>query len=127
MQEVDIGNIFTPEEWLTWFLHEPDKWDQPEVRDAWRSHDPLRVHGGEKGMLLFTFFRKHDAGFLQQVQVQPGTRLELEAYAHAWSNSKDGKHPDDARWSEGAGYNACLLYTSPSPRDGLLSRMPSSA
>ena len=24
-------------------------------------------------------------------------------------------------------YTACLLYTSPSPRDGLLSRMPSSA
>ena len=27
----------------------------------------------------------------------------------------------------GANINACLLYTSPSPRDGLLSRMPSSA
>ena len=27
------------------------------------------------------------------------------------------------RWS----WNHCLLYTSPSPRDGLLSRMPSSA
>ena len=27
----------------------------------------------------------------------------------------------------GAGKIACLLYTSPSPRDGLLSRMPSSA
>ena len=26
-----------------------------------------------------------------------------------------------------AEYVACLLYTSPSPRDGLLSRMPSSA
>ena len=25
------------------------------------------------------------------------------------------------------GYKNCLLYTSPSPRDGLLSRMPSSA
>ena len=24
-------------------------------------------------------------------------------------------------------YETCLLYTSPSPRDGLLSRMPSSA
>ena len=24
-------------------------------------------------------------------------------------------------------YGICLLYTSPSPRDGLLSRMPSSA
>ena len=27
----------------------------------------------------------------------------------------------------GSTYNSCLLYTSPSPRDGLLSRMPSSA
>ena len=27
----------------------------------------------------------------------------------------------------GARLKACLLYTSPSPRDGLLSRMPSSA
>ena len=27
----------------------------------------------------------------------------------------------------GARHGACLLYTSPSPRDGLLSRMPSSA
>ena len=27
----------------------------------------------------------------------------------------------------GALFEACLLYTSPSPRDGLLSRMPSSA
>ena len=26
-----------------------------------------------------------------------------------------------------SGYYPCLLYTSPSPRDGLLSRMPSSA
>ena len=25
------------------------------------------------------------------------------------------------------GFKSCLLYTSPSPRDGLLSRMPSSA
>ena len=29
---------------------------------------------------------------------------------------------DDLKWTE-----ICLLYTSPSPRDGLLSRMPSSA
>ena len=29
--------------------------------------------------------------------------------------------------TEEAALRACLLYTSPSPRDGLLSRMPSSA
>ena len=28
---------------------------------------------------------------------------------------------------EGGPFISCLLYTSPSPRDGLLSRMPSSA
>ena len=30
------------------------------------------------------------------------------------------------QWSKSTTYT-CLLYTSPSPRDGLLSRMPSSA
>ena len=33
---------------------------------------------------------------------------------------------DGSRWGMTIEY-ACLLYTSPSPRDGLLSRMPSSA
>ena len=30
-------------------------------------------------------------------------------------------------WYNSEEYKPCLLYTSPSPRDGLLSRMPSSA
>ena len=33
----------------------------------------------------------------------------------------------DARLSANVTLLGCLLYTSPSPRDGLLSRMPSSA
>lgn len=107
-EERDVGNIFTPPGWLTWFRHKPDTWDQPEVRDAWKSGDPRRVHGGEKGMLLFTFYRKHDAGFLQQIQVAPGTKLRLTAWAHAWSNWQEGPHPDDGHWSDGeeVGYNA---------------------
>ena len=35
-----------------------------------------------------------------------------------------GPEFDDLNWRQ---YDPCLLYTSPSPRDGLLSRMPSSA
>ena len=34
---------------------------------------------------------------------------------------------DETRIAEAAERLTCLLYTSPSPRDGLLSRMPSSA
>jgi hypothetical protein len=67
------------------------------------------VHSGQKAILLFTFFRKHDAGFLQQVAVTPGAKLRLTAWAHAWSNHKDGPHPDDGRWSEGPGYDGGFL------------------
>ena len=43
--------------------------------------------------------------------------------------AKAGDATTDADFNVAVGYNAlsCLLYTSPSPRDGLLSRMPSSA
>jgi hypothetical protein len=64
--EKEIENIFTPPHWLTWFRHEPGDWSQPEVTETKKSH---RVHGGEKGMRLFTFQRRHDAGFLQRVEV----------------------------------------------------------
>ena len=42
-------------------------------------------------------------------------RVNLEPDVADWLNAMVGKG-----WT-------CLLYTSPSPRDGLLSRMPSSA
>ena len=48
--------------------------------------------------------------------------------------SKDKKNPDRClprskaqSLSQSERATTCLLYTSPSPRDGLLSRMPSSA
>jgi len=119
--ETQIGNIFTPPGWVTWFRHDPGTWDQPEVRDAWVANDPVRVRGGQKAMLLFTFYRKHDAGFLQQVAVEPGTRLTLTAWAHAWSNhlSKDqGGHPDDGRWSDGAGYDVVAWKAGTQPCTG---------
>lgn len=119
--EADIGNIFTPPGWITWFYHDPNTFDQPEVRDAWKSGDPRRVHSGEKAILLFTFDRKHLGGFLQQVPTSIGTRLRFSAYAHAWSNHNDHKvspHPNDPRWSEGkplVGYNEVILYEEDIP------------
>jgi len=82
----DIGNIFTPPHWTFWFFHHPGKYDQPEGRDAWRQHDPGRVHSGEKAYAYFTFYRGHSAGLYQQVDVTPGTDLRLSAFAQAWSN-----------------------------------------
>ena len=54
----------------------------------------------------------------EQVQVRRQKLADLQAAGNDPFTLT--KFPQDA-------YSACLLYTSPSPRDGLLSRMPSSA
>jgi len=114
-----VGNIFTPSGgWLTWFKHDPGTFDQPEVRDAWAAQYPRRVHSGEKAILLFTFNRRHDAGFLQQVQVEPGQRLRLTAFAHAWSNHNLEGHAgcaDDGRCSCGVGREVVAIRTDEVP------------
>ena len=46
---------------------------------------------------------------------------------HAIQMWKDGEWDFDDYEEEWGEYNDCLLYTSPSPRDLKLSRMPSSA
>ena len=46
---------------------------------------------------------------------------ELLAYVSSTDTHDLVDHP---QWEQ---FQSCLLYTSPSPRDGLLSRMPSSA
>ena len=62
----------------------------------------------------------------------------LDAF-NAWYNTHANSANHDAQrlivedvatssaYADGVRYRNCLLYTSPSPRDGLLSRMPSSA
>jgi len=45
-------------------------------------------------------------------------KCAIEVHTDTYQNKVIKENPD---------FNTCLLYTSPSPRDGLLSRMPSSA
>ena len=121
-QICDIDNIFTPSGWLPWFRHKPGEWEQPEVRDAWATLDPRRVRNGQKSVVLFTFGKGHDAGFLQQIQTPSGTRVRLSAWAHAWSNhSLEGYEDcvDDPTCSCGAGREpfAALQGTLPSSAD----------
>lgn len=112
-EKVEIGNIFVPPDWTFWFKHEVNTWDQPEGRDAWKSHDPVRVLEGEKAYMYFTFFRRHDAGLYQKVQVEPGARLKFSAHAHAWSNHSLLGHEscaNDPRCSCGVGKDVVMLY-----------------
>lgn len=94
----EIGNIFVPPHWGFWFRHIPGDFDQPEGRDAHRIHDSRRVRSGEKAFMFFSFWRRHDAGLYQRVQVTPNTPLRLTAYMHSWSSDDDNPYT-----SEGVG------------------------
>ena len=55
------------------------------------------------------------------------TELLAEAISRSCINKAEVVSQDEFESSKGIRATLCLLYTSPSPRDGLLSRMPSSA
>ena len=62
-------------------------------------------------------------GIVRYTDEQPGLKNLINIYSAMTDKSVE----EIVAMYEGKGYGACLLYTSPSPRDGLLSRMPSSA
>ena len=55
-----------------------------------------------------------------------GTEAVYNIFAKTKKLIKEGKEIIDLSLGQ-SDFKSCLLYTSPSPRDGLLSRMPSSA
>jgi len=114
VEDAERDNVSSPPGWTVWYRHglpvdhDPDNdvgWAQPETRLLPpQSSGPRRVLDGDWAFLLFTFYRIHDGGLFQVVDVEPGRRYRLVAHAHAWSNHDQGPHPDDPAWSEGAGY-----------------------
>jgi len=114
----EMGEFHTPPGWLSWFVHRPGVWDQPEVGDIREEHVPYRVREGEKAARLFTFYRKHDAGFMQTVAVEKGSLVRFTAWAHAWSNHPIAGHEgctDDGRCSAGVGREAYCSPDAPEP------------
>ena len=54
--------------------------------------------------------------------------LKVNVCEECWLvQTEDFANAEELFNSDYAYFSSCLLYTSPSPRDGLLSRMPSSA
>lgn len=104
--ETQIGNIFVPKNWLFWFKHDPDTWDQPEAGYCWRVSDRHRIKEGNGAYKCFGMWRRMDAGLMRQFTVVPGHTLRLTAWAHAWSNHSLEGHEDccdDGRCSCGVG------------------------
>lgn len=106
----EFGEIFVPENWVAFWKeggavpHDPDNTDgygRPEMHVINKEApylDPPRIYSGKRAAKLFTFFRIHDAGYYQQVDVTPGQILQFTGWAHAWTSTKD-----DATISEHSG------------------------
>ena len=79
----------------------------------------------------FPFLRKLPDWLLPlQTRAKESFRKERELYVGHWLTAKEAVKAGTIRPCFCVGMaqaQHCLLYTSPSPRDGLLSRMPSSA
>ena len=107
-------------------LKNSEYWSSPNEINLFpeMSYSDFMSEGGLKKWL--TFIEKSGFVLVTEAPVSPESTKELmERMAYVrnsifggfsvWDNKLES--PDDT----------CLLYTSPSPRDGLLSRMPSSA
>ena len=70
-------------------------------------------------MKVFTF-----AGYTKHLEELDFDYVVIDKTFNDLTPELEEKFRDKIIWNE---TNSCLLYTSPSPRDGLLSRMPSSA
>ena len=79
-----------------------------------RDYSPKEKRDQQKTADLNQRIRESERGQQQTVNTQAAIN-KAQAQAQKAKNKKEAEE------------KACLLYTSPSPRDGLLSRMPSSA
>ena len=83
------------------------------------------LSGGEKNGLWILWPRSSDVLRPEDPQ---DSRSALCRQAHLFGSGNSSSRLSKVQKSEaGEAGMVCLLYTSPSPRDGLLSRMPSSA
>ena len=89
------------------------------AKKAFQYNSPWRkISPDDRGKILYRFaelITEHSETIAQLVTLENGKLL------------KDARSSDVGGAAKTFRYYACLLYTSPSPRDATLSRMPSSA
>ena len=81
--------------------------------------------GSDTPFMLLAKLKIKEHKVAEYLEIAKKTDKAVEADEPGMLHHTFDQDPDDPLcfvWSE-----VCLLYTSPSPRDGLLSRMPSSA
>ena len=84
---------------------------------------PVRHLVADEGRTVKSVWRLHDGALVESVLMRYPDRVTMCISSQAGC----GMNCPFCATGQGGLTRNCLLYTSPSPRDGLLSRMPSSA
>ena len=117
-------------------MYEESDFEEEVLMDS-GSQDELEGLGIGDQPLLSASQLVEEMGDFSQGE-EPGASLTSPDEPSSWAKEMDTEFREESDSAshqgvqEGLGsqvhlHHACLLYTSPSPRDGLLSRMPSSA
>ena len=97
-----------------------------------RPHEMIRVVGTQHGCVAaeeIEIWLSDGSGLMRKLnvaQTQDGRSIVAAPDYPTWTIARV-RRPRDAQGCQGFKLYTCLLYTSPSPRDATLSRMPSSA
>ena len=137
---IDSGEKIEPKDWM------PEKYRKTHIRQiSQHAHSEIVGMLPEGNWITRTPTLKRKVGLLAKVQDEAGHGLYLYSAAETLGISRDEMfeqlHTGKAKYSSIFNYPTlswadigtigwlvdCLLYTSPSPRDATLSRMPSSA
>ena len=97
---------------------------QAAAANGWFTYENITKAFTDWGSVLT---EEHLNSWLQPYNSTPITKPKNIALILAGNVPLVGFHDLICVWLSGHQSTVCLLYTSPSPRDGLLSRMPSSA
>ena len=112
-------------QWSSGRLSLPPADADPDLRtaDAQRRWFPLQ----DAGLILGALRVELESTSSWTNEVDAETRRCSAAISHALGRDLECQQLQNELTRQNQQLRTCLLYTSPSPRDGLLSRMPSSA
>ena len=102
--------------------------------DATFTYDDIFICSGIQNFAQYSvngvpFFFAPEGDFFFAELMDPNSQILVKQF-HIWDIDSSARSELEIRFEDSfaeIGLHPCLLYTSPSPRDGLLSRMPSSA
>ncbi len=85
-----------PPNWRPWWIKARSSDANPEYKPA--APFTNRIRSGSNAAQYFSFYRTHEAGFMQQVSVPTNATLQFSVWGQAWLSNSDSTSSDANVW-----------------------------